>query len=89
MEGSSSCTYVPQMNHSTVCFAHTPNTVLTVKRIEKNSCLGKDHFPHNHSGTNAGFECLFPVSIISPLYDTKDFISFSTWLEIEWIAQVN
>ena len=45
--------------------------------------------PYNHSGTNAGFECLFPVSIISPLYDTKNFISFSTWLEIEWIAQVN
>lgn len=42
--------------------------------------------PHNQSGTNAGFECLFPASIISPLYDTKDCINFSTWLEIEWVT---
>ncbi len=44
------------------------------------------HLPHNQSATNAGFECFFPAPIVSPLYETKDRITFSTWLEIEWVV---
>ena len=45
--------------------------------------------PYNQSGTNSGFEGLFPVSIISHLYDTNDRINFSTWLVIEWILPID
>ena len=61
-------------------------TIALLAGIHSPTISERWHLPHNQSGTNAGFECLFPASIVFPLYDTKDSITFSTWLEIEWIA---
>ena len=53
--------------------------------------INQEESHHDQSGKALMFQIQGKVqnpfpSIVFPLYDTKDSITFSTWLEIEWIA---